>query len=217
MKIVIAGGHGQIALRLGQQLAMRGDDVVGLIRNPSHAADLADVGATAVIADLENTTAKNLADALSGADVVVFAAGAGPGSGAARKDTVDRGGAVLTADAAELAGVRRYLLISAMGPDRADQPDIDPVFAAYLRAKLASEDDLRQRDLDWVILRPGRLTNKPGTGNVTLTPSVERSSVTRDDVASVIAALVDRPQIARVTLELDNGDVSISDAVAAIR
>lgn len=216
MKIVIAGGHGQIALCLERQLAMQGDDVVGLIRNPEHAADLADAGATAVIADLEQTTPDDLADDLTGADVVVFAAGAGPGSGAARKDTVDRGAAILTADAAELAGVRRYLMISAMGLDRADQPDLDPVFAAYLRAKAASEDDLRSRNLSWVILRPGRLTNEPATGHVALAPSVTRSTVTREDVAAVAAALIGRPAIDRITLELVNADTPVADAIAAL-
>src|SRR5215204_403509 len=114
MHVVIAGGHGQIALRLERLLAARGDTAVGLIRNPDHAADLRDAGAEPVHCDLESTTADELAALLAGADAVVFAAGAGPGSGIARKDTVDRGAAVLLADAAAASGVRPYLLVSSI-------------------------------------------------------------------------------------------------------
>src|SRR4051794_40481875 len=115
MRVVIAGGHGKIARILERQLADRGDEVVGLIRNPAHAADVRAAGAEPVLFDLEQDTAPELAEIIAGADAVVFAAGAGPGSGAARKDTVDRGGAVLLADAAELAGVPRYVMVSSIG------------------------------------------------------------------------------------------------------
>jgi uncharacterized protein YbjT (DUF2867 family) len=203
VRIVIAGGHGKIALLLERLLADRGDTVVGLVRNPAHFADVAAAGAEPVLMDLENTSVERLADVVAGGDAVVFAAGAGPGSGAARKDSMDRAGAVLLADAAERAGVRRYLLVSSMGADRADAPGIEPVFAAYLRAKAASEDDLRQRDLDWTILRPGALTDEPATGRVTLAPPpVPSGAVPRADVAAVLVSLLDRPDTAGQTLEL---------------
>ena len=117
MRILIAGAHGQIARRLGRLLTDRGDTVVGLIRNPAHAADLEDDGVQAAVVDLESATVDQVAHAVRACDAVVFAAGAGPGSGSARKDTVDRGAAVLLADAAERAGVRSYLLVSSMGTD----------------------------------------------------------------------------------------------------
>lgn len=219
MRVVIAGGHGQIALRLERLLTVRGDHVTGLIRNPGQAADLADAGATAVVLDLERAgTAEfeaDLARELDGADAVVFAAGAGPGSGIARKDTVDRGGAAVLAEAAQRAGVRRYLLVSSPGAGREPAPGTDEVFAAYLRAKSASEDDLRERDLDWTILRPGRLTNDAGTGLVTLAESVERGSVSRDDVAAVLVALLDRPDTGGLTLELVEGELPIDAALEA--
>jgi uncharacterized protein YbjT (DUF2867 family) len=217
MRMVIAGGHGQIALRLERLLAARGDEVVGIVRNPDHAADLRAAGAEPVVLDLERSPAAAVADVLAGADAVVFAAGAGPGSGAARKDTVDRAAATLLADAATLAGVRRYVQISAMGVDRADAPDTEPVFAAYLRAKAAAEDDLKRRDLDWTILRPGGLTNDPGTGRVRLgPPPVPGGAVTRDDVAAVLVALLDRPDSRGLTLELVGGDTPVEEAVAAV-
>ncbi len=203
VRIVIAGGHGKIALLLERLLADRGDTVVGLVRNPAHFADVAAAGAEPVLMDLENTSIERLADVVAGADAVVFCAGAGPGSDAARKDTMDRAGAVLLADAAERAGVRRYLLVSSMGADRADAPGTEPVFAAYLRAKAASEDDLRRRDLDWTILRPGALTDKPATGRVHLAPPpVPSGGVPRADVAAVLVSLLDRPDTAGQTLEL---------------
>ncbi|TDQ05133.1 SDR family oxidoreductase [Labedaea rhizosphaerae] len=213
MKVVIAGGHGQIALRLARQLADRGDQPVGLIRNPDHADDVRAAGAEPVLLDLESATVAAAAEVLRGADAVVFAAGAGPGSGAARKDTVDRGASALMAGAAESAGVRRFIQVSGMGLDRADDPGVDEVFAAYLRAKAAAEQDLAGRDLDWTILRPGRLTNDAPTGTVTLAPSVGYGEISRDDVAAVLVALLDHPATAGRTLELVGGETPVDQAL----
>lgn len=215
MRVVIAGGHGKIALRLAALLAARGDEVAGLIRNPDHAADVRAAGAIPVVRDLEAATPEQVAADLGGAGAVVFAAGAGPGSGAARKDTVDRAAAALLADAARLAGVRRYLLISSTGVDRTPPPGTDEVFSAYLRAKAAAEEDLRARDLEWTVLRPGRLTDEPGTGRVSLAPKVTRGAISRDDVAAVLVTLLDTPATAGLTLELVGGDTPVADAVTA--
>jgi uncharacterized protein YbjT (DUF2867 family) len=213
MRVVIAGGHGKIALRLEQLLAGRGDTPIGLVRNPDHAADLAEAGASALVRDLERVSAADLAADLAGADAVVFAAGAGPNSGSARKDTVDRGASALLADAAVEAGVRRFLQISAMGLGRVDRLDPDDVFTIYLRAKDAAERELRERDLDWTILRPGALTDEPGTGLVTLGTSVSGVNVPRADVAAVLLALLDAPETAGMTVELLSGSVPVVDAV----
>lgn len=214
MRVVIAGGHGKIALRLERMLTSRGHEAVGIIRNPAHAADLTERGATAVVLDLEQTDVDTLARELRGADAVIFAAGAGPGSGAARKDTVDRAAAELLAEAAEVAGVSRYVLISSVGASSDPPPGTDEVFAAYLRAKAASEMALRDSNLEWTILRPGRLTDDPGTEMVLLGPSVPRGSVSRDDVAAVLVAMLDEARTAGMTLELVAGEVPIADAVA---
>lgn len=216
MRVVIAGGHGRIALLASRLLAARGDDVVGLIRNPAHDADVAATGATPMVCDLEQAGLGEVAVAVEGADAVVFAAGAGPGSGTARKDSMDRAGAELFAEAAQRAGVRRYLLISAMGLDRGDTLPPGDVFGAYLRAKAASEEDLRRRPLDWTILRPGRLTDQPGTGRVHLAPSVPRGPVPRKDVAAVLVALLDTPATAGHTFELVTGDTPVAEAVAQV-
>ncbi|WP_338931585.1 NAD(P)H-binding protein [Streptomyces netropsis] len=217
MRIVIAGGHGQIALRLERLLARRGDEVAGVIRKPEQAGDLLAAGAEPVVCDLESATAQELVRHLEGADAAVFAAGAGPGSGIERKDTVDRAAAVLFADAAEAAGVRRYVIVSSMGADREPPEDTDPVFAAYLRAKGAADEDVRSRaGLDWTVLRPGRLTDDPGTGQVALAESTGRGAVTRDDVAAVLAALLAEPGTAGRTLELIGGDTPVEQAVKAV-
>jgi uncharacterized protein YbjT (DUF2867 family) len=202
MRVVIAGGHGKIALLLAGLLVDRGDVPVGMVRNPAHVDELKTLGAEPVLLDLELATVEQVVDVVRGSDAVVFAAGAGPGSGVARKDTVDRGAAALVAEAAELAGVRRHVQISAMGLDRADDPGMDEVFAAYLRAKAEAERDLRARDLDWTILRPGRLTDGPATGRVNLAESVPRGAVSRADVAAVLVDLLDDPSTIGKTLEL---------------
>lgn len=217
MRIVIAGGHGKIALWLERLLAGRGDQVAGIIRNPAHADDLRATGAEPVVCDLESATVEEVARHLESADAAVFAAGAGPGSGIARKETVDYAAAVVFADAAEAAGVRRFIVISSMGADREPPEGTDPVFAAYLRAKGAADANIRARDgLDATILRPGRLTDDPGTGRVTLAESTGPGEVTRNDVAAVIAALLPEPGTARRTLELINGDTPLEDAVKAV-
>jgi uncharacterized protein YbjT (DUF2867 family) len=217
MRIVIAGAHGKIALILGRMLHDRGDDVVGIIRNPAHTDDLRAIGVTPAVLDLESADVEAVVRLLAGADAVVFAAGAGPGSGAARKDTVDRAASVLLADAAEKAGVDRFVQISSFGADAVAggaRPDgLDDVFYTYLVAKLAAEDDLRGRDLAWTILRPGGLIDGPGTGQVRLAPSVNRGSVPRADVAAVIVALLDAPGTARKVLELVSGNSEIAAAV----
>ncbi|MGW0547018.1 SDR family oxidoreductase [Streptomyces altiplanensis] len=212
MRIVIAGGHGQIALRLERLLAARGYEVAGIVRDSGQSEDLREAGAEPVVLDLESASAEQVAEVLEGADAAVFAAGAGPGSGTGRKDTVDRGAAVLFADAAERAGVRRFLVVSSMGadPERAG----DEVFDAYLRAKGAADADVRSRTgLDWTILRPGSLTNDAGTGLVRLGASTGRGPVTRDDVAAVLAELLETPSTAGLTLELVSGPVPVTVAV----
>ncbi|EYR63302.1 NAD-dependent dehydratase [Actinotalea ferrariae CF5-4] len=218
MRILIAGGHGQIALRLTRLLAERGDQAVGLVRNPAHTADVEAAGGQAVVLDMEHSSAGELAPVLDGADAVVFAAGAGPGSSAERKDTVDRAGAALLADAAEQAGVSRYVLVSSVGADRADEVD-DEAMGPYLRAKAASEADLRSRSLDWTVLRPARLTDEPGTGKVRLEPSLgeaaTQASVSRDDVARTIVGLLDEAAVVGLTLELASGEDLVDAAVQA--
>lgn len=216
MRIMVAGGHGQVARRLARALVERGDTPVALVRNPDHVADVQSDGSGAVVLDLETATVHEVAGALSGADAVVFAAGAGPGSGAERKDSVDRGGASLLADGATLAGVRRYVLVSSMGAGSEPAPGMDAMFASYLRAKSASEADLVGRDLDWTILRPGTLTDDPGTGRVRLDEDVPPGTVPRDDVAHVIVELLHEPRSAGLVLELVSGDVPVDAAVAAV-
>src|SRR5215467_2479830 len=217
MRVVIAGGHGKIAVLLEGLLAGRGDEAVGLVRNPAHVADVQNAGAEAFICDLEAASADDVAALLSGADAVVFAAGAGPGSGVPRKDSVDRAASVLMADAAERAGVRRFVHVSSMGAGQAPRPGTDEVWAAYISAKTAAEDDLRSRDLDWTILRPGRLTDAPATGRIRLAaPPVPRGPVPRADVAAVITALLDQPGTRHQTLELTSGDTPVAAAVRSI-
>jgi nucleoside-diphosphate-sugar epimerase len=217
MRVVIAGGHGKVALALERLLAGGGDQAVGLIRDPAQAADVQQAGAEAVACDLEAASAGDVAMVLSGADAVVFAAGAGPGSGIARRDSVDRAGSVLMADAAQQAGVRRFIQVSSMGAGSPPQPGRDEVWAAYITAKIAAEADLRSRDLDWTILRPGHLTDDPPAGRVRLAaPPVPAGAVSRADVAAVIAALLHEPGTSHQTLELVGGDTPVAEAVHSI-
>jgi len=185
MNVLVAGGHGKIGLRLLRLLAARGDVARGLIRNPEHAADLEAAGAEPVICDLE--AADDVSEQVAGSDAVVFAAGAGPGSGAARKRTVDLGGATKLIAGCERAGVSRYLIVSAMGVDR--QGSYPAEMEPYYDAKREADEALRDSGLDYTIVRPGRLTDAPGTGMIAVgAPLSERGEVTRDDVAATLDA-----------------------------
>ena len=213
MRVVIAGGHGQIALRLTKILAADGHEVVGLVRNPAHEADIAAAGGEAAVLDLEKADLDSVVAVLSGADVAIFSAGAGPGSGTERKQTVDKGAAVLLAEAAERAGVRRHLQVSSMGADNFGELDPNDQFTIYLQAKKAAEDDLRSRDLDWTVVRPGALTNDPGTGKVLLDDKTGYGRISRDDVALVLAGLCSNPASIGRTLELIAGDTPVDEAL----
>jgi uncharacterized protein YbjT (DUF2867 family) len=213
-RVVIAGGHGKIALILERLLSERGDSVAGFIRNPDHAADLQAAGAEALVVDLENASVDDVAVHLQGADAVVFAAGAGPGSGAARKETVDRDAAILLAEAAEVANVRRYVMISGIGADANAPHTRDEVFTAYLRAKGAADDNvLARKGLDTTIVRPGHLTNDSGTGRVTVAIHTDRGDIPREDVAAVLLAVLDTPSTAGQTFELISGETPIAEAL----
>jgi uncharacterized protein YbjT (DUF2867 family) len=208
--IAIAGGHGKIALILGRLLAERGDTVRGLIRNPDQADDLRAVGIEPVIADLESES--DIASAIRGADAVVFAAGAGPGSGDARKKTVDLGGAVKLIEAAKAEGVSRYLIVSSMGADKAPEDGAEG-FGAYLQAKFEADEAVRASGLDYTVGRPGGLTDDPGTGLVTIAEDTGRGKVPRADVAAVFVACLDTPSTIGQSFDLISGTTPIPDAL----
>jgi uncharacterized protein YbjT (DUF2867 family) len=210
--VAIAGGHGQIALHLSRLLSQRGDRVRGLIRSPGQSDDLRGVGAEPVVLDLEQVSAADVAEAIAGADAVVFAAGAGPGSGTARKETVDYEGAVKLLEAARTAGAQRYVIVSSMGAD--DPPTSDDVFSVYLRAKARADAAVMASDRAWTVVRPGRLTNDPGTGRVALAAHVPRGEVAREDVAAVIVAALDDDRTIGRVFEVVGGESDIERALS---
>lgn len=212
MDVVIAGAHGKIARLLTPTLAARGDRVRGIIRKEEHRADIEADGGEAVLCDLEHADAAAVEAAVAGADAIVFAAGAGAGSGAERKWTVDHGAAKRLIDAAVSLGIRRYVMVSAMGTS--DPPQDDEVFSVYLRAKAQADDDLRAARLDHTIVRPGGLTDEPATGSVAIGSDVGRGEVPRADVAAVLAAVLPDERTYGRTFELISGTTPI-DAVGS--
>ena len=211
MEVLVAGGHGQIALRLLKLLAEHGHRGRGLIRNPDHAADLEAVGAEAVLCDLETDDPHQH---VGSAQAIVFAAGAGPGSGAERKRTVDLGGAVKLIDAARELGVARYVMVSAMGTQ--DVEHAAEAMRPYLQAKKDADDALMASGLDWTIVRPGRLTDAPGAGTVDAARALgRRGEITRDDTALVLLETLVRPSLARVAFDVLEGPTPVADALDA--
>jgi uncharacterized protein YbjT (DUF2867 family) len=212
MDVVVAGGHGKVALRLLRLLADRGDRARGLIRNPDHAADLEAAGAEPVLCDLEQED--DVARHVEGADAVVFAAGAGPGSGAARKQTMDLGGAVKLIEAARADGIARYVIVSSMGagnPERASGP-----MRPYLEAKAEADERLAASGLDYTIVRPGGLTDEPGSGRIRVGIEIAFGQVSRDDVAATLVAVLDADNTIGKTFDLLEGDTPIEEAVRTL-
>jgi uncharacterized protein YbjT (DUF2867 family) len=213
-RIVLIGGHGKISQILTTQLVENGDEVVSVFRNPDHSAEISALGAEPVVCDIESATIDDLVEILQGADAVVFAAGAGPGSSAERKHTVDFEGSVKSAAAAQRAGVARFVQVSAMGID-GEVDTSDDIWAAYVAAKRNADIELKQTDLAWTILRPGGLTDDEPTGMVSLATDTGKGSIPRADVAALIAALLTFPETAGFTWEAISGETPIAAAVAA--
>jgi uncharacterized protein YbjT (DUF2867 family) len=214
MDIVIAGGHGKIALHLERLLADAGHRVRGLVRNPDHARDLEAQGAEPVLCDLEELDVDAIAETVGAADAIVFSAGAGPGSGPQRKWTVDYAGAVKLMEVARRNGIERYVIVSSMGAD--PEAEDDGGFGTYLRAKGQADKKLMESGLAYTIVRPGRLTDDPGTGLVNAAEHTGRGEIPRADVAAVLAAVLDTPGTAGVVFEVISGDTPIAEAIARL-
>ena len=212
MEVLVAGGHGQVARHLLRMLARGGHRGRGLIRNPGHAADLQAVGAEPVLCDLEHDDPR---PHLGSAQAIVFAAGAGPGSGPERKRTVDLGAAVKLIDAASELGVARYVMVSAMGTE--DVEHAPEAMRPYLQAKRDADEALMASGLDWTIVRPGRLTDLPGTGKVDLARALgRRGEITRDDTALVVMETLQRPGTYRVAFDVLEGPTPVGPALDAL-
>jgi uncharacterized protein YbjT (DUF2867 family) len=213
MRVAIAGGHGKVAMRLARRLVARGVSVVSLIRNPEQAEDVRALGAQPVVCDLERVTPAEVDDVLAGSDAVVFAAGAGPGSGRERKLTVDRDGAIKLLAAASSAGVSRYLMVSSLGAE--NPPDRDDVFSVYLRAKAEADAAVESSDRDWTIVRPGRLTDDPASGRVRIDAEPFGGDIPREDLAAILDALLEDARAPRMILYVNAGEQTVAEALEA--
>ncbi len=212
-RVAIIGGHGKVALQLAKDLAANGHQVSSLFRNPDHVSEVSASGAEPVVADVEKLDAAEIAELLGGHDAVVWSAGAGGGS-AERTYAVDRDAAIRSMEAAEQAGVKRYVMVSYMGAGKNHGVDPDNGFYAYAEAKAAADDHLRRSGLDWTILGPSALTDDPGTGRISTGPAQD-GSVSRADVAAVAAEVLEQPGTVGQFIEFINGETPIREAVSS--
>lgn len=211
-RVLIIGGHGKVARLLTPLLVARGDEVSAVIRNPDHTADVEQDGAVAVVADVALLERDALAELFAGQDAIVWSAGAGGGD-AARTDAIDREAAIRSMDAAETAGVRRYVMVSYFGAGADHGVPADNAFHAYAEAKAAADEHLRATGLDWTILGPSGLTLDAPTGRIDV--GGESRTVARADVASVIAAVLADPATIGRTIEFNTGATPIAEAIRA--
>lgn len=214
-QVFIIGGAGKVARRLSQRLADRGHKPLALHRNPDQASQLSELGATPISGDLTGLTAAELADLMTGSDVVVFSAGAGGKGGAERTNAIDGDGFRTALQAAQLANVPRFLQVSAF-PEAGRGGEANPQFENYMRVKKATDVELAASDRDWVILRPGTLTDKPGTGKVRAGAAIPYGDVSRDNVATVLAEIIATPAITRRVIEVTDGDTPAPQAISAL-
>jgi uncharacterized protein YbjT (DUF2867 family) len=214
-RVAIVGGHGQVARQLLHVLRRTDHDALALVRRPEYREALEHLGADVRLLDIERQDADAFAAAFDGCTAVVFAAGGGPDGNIERKRTVDLEGSLKSIEGARRAGIRRFVQVSAIGVDDPLPADTSPVWRAYVEAKRDADAALRDSDLDWTIIRPGRLTDDPGTDRVALGPDVPRGDVTRADVASVLAAVLDEPGSVHAQWNLVGGDLPVCRAVRA--
>jgi uncharacterized protein YbjT (DUF2867 family) len=211
-RIAVIGGHGKVALHLNRLLSEAGDHVTAVIRNRDHSEEVRATGATPVVADVETLDTEAIAALLDGHDAVVWSAGAGGGN-PERTYAGDRDAAIRAMDAAQRAGVRRFVMVSYFGSSADHGVPEDSSFFAYAEAKAAADDHLRGTDLDWTVLGPSRLTDDEPTGRIATGPDVEKDAVSRADVAAVVAEALADPATVRRTIEFNNGDVPIAQAL----
>jgi uncharacterized protein YbjT (DUF2867 family) len=213
--VVVAGGHGKVATRALRLLAERGDRARGLIRNPDHGRDLRAVGAEPVLCDLEDLDAAQIARLIEEADAVIFSAGAGPGSGAARKRTVDYAGAVKLIEAAKLTGIRRYLIVSAIGANHPDR--WSEQMRPYYEAKAEADAEVEASGLDYTVVRPGRLTDDAGSGRIEVAATLARGrEIPREDVAATLVACLDEPATIGKAFDVLAGETPIAQALRSL-
>lgn len=210
-RIMLIGGHGKVALLSEPMLVAAGHHVTAVIRNPRHEPAVRATGAEPLVADVETFDTEQLTNLLSGNDVVVWSAGAGGGD-PERTFAVDRDAAIRSIDAAVAAGVRRYLMVSyfGAGPDHGVDPGDG--FYAYAEAKAAADAHLRGSGLDYTILAPSALTLDEPTGRIDTTADAA-ASVSRADVAAVIAAAVLEPATIGRTIRFNAGSTPITEAI----
>ncbi|MDZ5623366.1 SDR family oxidoreductase [Nocardioides bizhenqiangii] len=213
MRVAIVGGHGQIARHLHPLLVAAGDRPVALVRSESHRAELEAASAEVRLLDIEREDADAFGRAFDGCEAVVFAAGGGPDGNKERKRTVDLEGSLKSIEGAGLAGIRRFVQVSAIDVDRPVADDTSDVWRAYVEAKRDADAALRSSDLDWTIIRPGRLTDEAPTGLVALGPEVSRASIPRADVAAVLAAVLDRSATIGHQWNLVSGETPVAEAI----
>jgi uncharacterized protein YbjT (DUF2867 family) len=212
MKVLVAGAHGKTARRLVRMLKEDGHEVRGLVRKEEQMPDVEADGAEPALVDLEEVEVEG---AVEGFDAIIFAAGAGPGSGAARKETMDYGGAVKLVEAAEKHGVRRYLMLSSMGAD--DPGSGSEAMQPYLFAKARADERLQRSDLDYTIIRPGSLTEEEGAGRIDAAEALgRRGEISRDDVARTFIEALEMENTYHKTFEILAGDTPIREALARI-
>lgn len=215
--VVIVGGHGKVALRLAEALTAQGHTVRSTIRNEAHGADVEASGAEPYLLDIESSDAEDFAEVFGGAHAIVFSAGGGGDGNAERKRTVDLEGSLKSIAGAKLAGITRFVQVSAFGVDTPVADDAAPAWRAYVDAKRDADVALRASGLDWTIVRPGALTDEPATGRVRVGEDIPSGSISRTDVAAVIAAVLEQDSTIGTQFELTDGDQTIPDAIASLR
>ncbi|MEP5176793.1 SDR family oxidoreductase [Marinobacter alexandrii] len=212
MHVFIAGANGQIGQHLLQEMANSNHEARALIRHPDQGPDLQKLGATeTVVGDLEH----DCSEAMRGCDAVIFTAGSGPHTGPDKTIDVDQDGAIRLVDTARAMGTKRFIMVSSM---RAEEPEKGPEkLKHYLWAKHNADEHLKNSGLNYTIVRPGRLIDNDGFGNVALSARLEEfGEIPRQDVARVLLAVLDSDNTADTVFDVVSGDTPVAEAVAKL-
>ncbi|ATH94604.1 SDR family oxidoreductase [Bacillus glycinifermentans] len=214
MKVFIVGANGQIGKHLTSMLKESSEHQVrAMVRSEEQAETLKRSGIETALANLEGTV-HEIAEAAKGCDAIVFTAGSGGKTGADKTLLVDLDGAAKTIEAAEKAGIQRFIMISVLQAHHRE--NWNEAIKPYFVAKHYADKILERSSLTYTIIRPGGLLNEPGTGKIKAAENLERGTIPREDVAATVAAALSEERTFRRSFDLLSGETAIAEAIKAI-
>jgi uncharacterized protein YbjT (DUF2867 family) len=211
MNVLVVGANGQVGQLLVNQLRdSREHTVKAMVRKEEQAEAYRKMDIEVAVACLEQSV-EDIAQAARGCNAIVFTAGSGRHTGFDKTLLIDLDGAVKTIEAAEKAGIKRFIMVSAIQAHRRE--NWHEKMLPYYAAKYYADKMLAQSELTYTIIRPGGLLNEPGTGKITAAIDIRSGKISREDVANTILHSLTEENTYYQSFDLVTGEVPIGNAL----